>query len=100
MKLYIAGPMTGYVDLNYPAFKSAEALLVQAGFEVLNPVDNDPGDGKHDWLDFMRMSLVQISQCDGIAILPGWAESRGARIEVDLVRSLGLPVKYVEEWLS
>ena len=100
MKLYIAGPMTGYEDLNYPAFNAAQRILEAAGFEVLNPVDNDPGTGDLEWIDFMRMSLVQISQCDGIALLPGWFKSRGAWLEVQLVNGLGLPIKPVEEWVS
>lgn len=97
MKLYIAGPMTGLPELNYPAFHEAEAQLFKAGYTPLNPAPNKPENPT--WLNFMRMSLVQISQADGIALLPGWELSKGARIEHGLARDLQLPVDTVEQWL-
>jgi hypothetical protein len=35
MILYIAGPMTGLPDYNYPAFEQARASLEAAGYRVL-----------------------------------------------------------------
>lgn len=98
MKLYIAGPMTGLPEFNYPAFNAAAKALAEVGYETLNPVDNVPDVEKPTWLDFMRMSLVQISQADGLAVLPGWQDSRGADIEVTLANDLGLPVRMVRDW--
>ena len=40
MIVYIAGPMTGLPDLNYPAFNAAEEALTAAGHAVLNPARN------------------------------------------------------------
>jgi nucleoside 2-deoxyribosyltransferase len=99
MILYIAGPMTGHPDLNFPAFFEAEARLFAAGFTVLNPALNQV-EGTQSWLAYMRLSLHQIADCDGIATLPGWQNSKGASIEVGLALSLGLPVKTVSEWVS
>lgn len=99
MKLYIAGPMTGLPDHNYPAFFEAEEQLTAAGYEVENPARNEVN-GDASWLAFMRMSLVQISRVDGIALLPGHHNSRGARIEADLGMKLGLPVRNVHTWLD
>lgn len=99
MKLYIAGPMTGYPDLNYPAFHEAESRLKSIGYETLNPALNIPA-GKATWLAYMRMSLVQIAQADGIALLDEWYESKGARIEHDLAISLGLEVRPLNHWLN
>jgi hypothetical protein len=39
--LYIAGPMTGIPDSNYPAFNQAEIELRAAGYDVLNPVASE-----------------------------------------------------------
>lgn len=99
MKLYIAGPMTGLPDFNYPAFFKAAADLEAAGYEVENPAANQP-EGTASWLAFMRMSLVQISRVDGIALLPGWSDSKGARLEEHIGTALGLPVRYVRTWLD
>lgn len=100
MKIYIAGPMTGLPDFNYPAFFKAEDQLIAAGHEVENPARNEtPTDGS-GWLGFMRLSLVQISKVDGIALLPGWDTSRGATVEYDLGKSLGLDVRRIDEWIE
>lgn len=99
MKLYIAGPMSGLPDFNYPAFYKAAEQLRAAGYEVENPAENTI-EGTASWLAYMRMSLVQISKVDGIALLPGWAGSRGALLEEHIGTELGLTVRYVETWLK
>ena len=40
--IYIAGPMTGYAELNYPAFHSAAETLRRMGFEVVSPAELNP----------------------------------------------------------
>ena len=35
----------------------------------------------------------------GIAMLDGWEDSKGARIEHDLAEALGIPCKPWREWL-
>lgn len=99
MRLYIAGPMTGLPDFNYPAFYAAADRLRAAGYEVENPAENKP-EGTASWLAYMRMSLVQISPVDGIALLPGWQDSKGASLEVHIAESLGLRLWGVDQWLS
>lgn len=90
-RVYIAGPMTGLPELNYPAFNAAAARLRALGFEVENPAENpEPHCGS--WLGYMRMAIRQLSQCDGVVLLPGWQESKGARIEHQLATQLGLSV--------
>lgn len=90
-RLYIAGPMSGLPDLNYPAFHAAAARLRALGFDVENPAENpEPHCGS--WLGYMRMAVRQLSHCDGVALLPGWKESKGARIEHQLATQLGLIV--------
>lgn len=94
MKLYIAGPMSGYPEFNYPAFREAETRLRGLGYDVLNPADNKAD----DWVGYMRAGLRQVIDADAIAVLPDWQCSRGARIEVELACSLGLPVRPLERW--
>lgn len=100
MRLYIAGPMTGLPEFNHPAFFAAEEELRAAGIATLNPARKDGRDGCSEWLDFMRASLRDIADADGIATLPDWESSRGARIEVDLAQQLGIPVKPLNAWLN
>ncbi|WP_144154482.1 DUF4406 domain-containing protein [Paraburkholderia sp. BCC1885] len=91
MKIYLAGPMTGYPELNFPAFHAEAARLRALGFDVVNPAElNAHSDG--DWLACMRVDIKAAVDCDGIALLPGWEQSRGAPIEHNLIRDLGLRV--------
>ncbi|WP_087864022.1 DUF4406 domain-containing protein [Comamonas thiooxydans] len=90
-RIYIAGPMSGLPDFNYPAFHAAAAVLRTQGHHVENPAEN-PRPACGTWQGYMRMSLRQIAACDCLYMLPGWRGSRGARIEHGLALDLGLEV--------
>lgn len=94
-RVYIAGPMTGYVDLNFPAFHAEAAALRCAGLEVINPaeINVDPSAG---WSACMRADIAQLVTCDRIQLLPGWSTSRGASLEYHIGRALGLLVTLAE----
>lgn len=101
MKVYIAGPMTGYRDYNFPAFDVAAKRLRDCGYAVVNPADLDRERGFDPSLDeadaaFLRNALQRdlsaICDCDGVAVLDGWQQSLGACIEVALAVRLGLRV--------
>ncbi|WP_153135155.1 DUF4406 domain-containing protein [Paraburkholderia agricolaris] len=91
MKLYLAGPMTGYPELNFPLFHAEAARLRALGFEIVNPAELNDGNDD-DWLACMRVDIKAAVDCDGVALLPGWEHSRGAPIEHRLLRDLGLRV--------
>lgn len=91
MKLYLAGPMTGYPDLNFPLFHAETARLRGLGFDIVNPAELNAG-SNGDWLACMRVDIKHAVDCDGVALLPGWEQSRGAPIEHNLIRDLGLRV--------
>lgn len=99
MKVYIAGPMTGLPDHNYPAFNKAADDLRAIGFEPLNPVDvgaRCAPECDHDWQWYMRRTLALLLTADRVALLPGWEDSRGARIERGLAYDLDLQVSPIE----
>lgn len=99
MRLYISGPMTGYPAFNFPAFNEAEALLRKAGFDVANPARNGVVDG-WDWADYLRLDLKLLLDCDAVATLDGWIDSRGAWLEVSTARALGMSVRPVADWCA
>lgn len=99
MKLYISGPMTGLPEFNFPAFNAAARHLRDAGFEVVNPADGG-GDESKSWADYLRADLHLLLNCDGVADLPGWTRSKGARLENYVARSLGMPITSVGTWLA
>jgi NTP pyrophosphatase (non-canonical NTP hydrolase) len=112
MKLYLAGPMTGYPNFNFPAFHAAAAKLRAEGNEVFNPAERDlVRDGK-DWGNEVpsgdavelaskgfskRVALADdlayiCGEADGVALLPGWEKSTGATAERATAIALGLDV--------
>ncbi|HEX7048837.1 MAG TPA: DUF4406 domain-containing protein [Longimicrobiales bacterium] len=101
MKLYIAGPMTGLPEFNYPAFERARTDLEAAGFDVLCPTDigADAEPGSRPWTWYMRAALRQVLDADALAVLPGAACSRGALLEITVARALGMEVRPVEAWM-
>ena len=100
MKVYIAGPMTGLPEFNYPAFFDAARRLEALGHEPINPARSDGREGCKSWLDFMRAALRDVAEADGLAMLDGWQESRGAALEYRLAHELGLDVRRLDEWLG
>ncbi|WP_322080153.1 DUF4406 domain-containing protein [Burkholderia cenocepacia] len=88
MKIYVAGPMTGHPHLNFPAFHAEAARLRALGYEVVNPAElnADPSAG---WLECMRVDIKHLVDCDAIAMLEGWQNSRGAQLEYTIALTLG-----------
>ena len=41
------------------------------------------------WQLYMRISVKQVADSDIVATLPGWEQSKGAQIEVNLAKQLG-----------
>lgn len=97
-KIYIAGPMTGMPDNNYPAFNEAAAMLRAQGYQVENPAENAPPTCG-TWQGYMRLALAQLSKCDTIYILAGWMNSKGARIEARNAYDLGLSIQFAPDAL-
>lgn len=106
--IYIAGPMSGLPQSNFPAFFEAERV-VQEEFpfsEIMNParMDVDFGDtdlaGKltSDLSDqesrmvlahFMERDIPCVVKAEIIVLLPGWEASPGVTIELAVARATG-----------
>lgn len=99
MTYYIAGPMTGIEGHNYPAFEKATAHLRRDGLKVLSPHEFFPPPGEDfdpvlGRIQRLRKDVSFLSNCDATLLLPGWSESRGARMELNLALELGMRVYY------
>lgn len=111
MKLYLAGPMRGIENFNFPAFDGTAARMRAKGHEIVSPAEMDreaygdmekikeiaasPGATK----EFMSRDLPALLTCDGILMLPGWGASQGACTEAFVAAMCGMPV-YVNERLD
>jgi len=48
----------------------------------------------------MKQDIREMLRCDGVALLPSWEESRGARIEARLAGELGMTARPLSWWLE
>jgi hypothetical protein len=88
-RIYVAGPMTGLHQLNFPAFHAESARLRALGHEVINPAELNP-DPCMTWHDCMRRDIAALVTCSAIRLLPGWQDSKGATLEHHIADRLGL----------
>lgn len=102
--------MSGIPKFNIPAFDAAAAELRRRGFDVVSPAEVDgpisrevllrSESGSHDdlpqdesWSYYLSRDF-RILADEGIELivhLPGWEESRGARLETVVGKELGIP---------
>ncbi len=103
-KVYLAGPMSGFAEYNFPAFFRYAKQLEDAGFEVFNPAQNDLdkwGDLESVMKNFnYRESLNEelgflTKTADLIAMMPGWERSNGARAEHATAVACNLGIIYL-----
>ena len=97
-RVYIAGPMSGIPEYNFPAFHAAAKAWRALGWEVVNPAEMDEEldgfDAKADVArsheHYMRRDIPEVAKCDAIALLPGWENSKGANSEITVGKMCGL----------
>lgn len=97
-KIYIAGPMSGYPEFNFPAFFAAEDRLKSDGWTVFNPASKDSekelntdafetGDARKaintgfDFREAFSWDVSRVIEGDAIYMLRGWQFSPGACAE-------------------
>jgi nucleoside 2-deoxyribosyltransferase len=114
MKIYLAGPMRGYPEFNFPAFREGARVLREAGHEVFSPAEHDEAngldvtgsDGNQDALIASGFDLRAAlgadlawicANAEAVVVLPGWEMSAGATAEAATAKALGLPVLELAE---
>lgn len=117
MRVYLAGPMRGYHEFNFPVFHGAARALRARGYEVFNPAEIDENTGfktagltgtdaelEHASYDLRSAILTDLTwiarHAEGVVVLGGWEASSGANLEVGLARFLSLPVMPLSEALG
>ncbi|RTP91512.1 DUF4406 domain-containing protein [Enterobacter asburiae] len=87
MIIYIAGPITGILDFNLPAFFRAAGSIAASGHQVLNPATLPKGLTQHQYMDICQ---AMVRSAYAIFLLNGWEASCGALAELYQARKLGL----------
>ena len=101
MRIYLSGKITGREKEDYTRqFARAESFYKTGGFEVVNPVKIGETllslNPKAEYEDFMIRDLEALSTCTHIAMLEGWEESKGAKMEKAEAEKLGLEIMYLK----
>ena len=123
-RIYLAGPMQGIPEFNFPRFNAVAAALRMGGHEVFNPAERDIE--RHGGVDISKgntagtlanakekhgFSLRQALSEDleyitltanEIVMLPGWEKSNGAQAEhrtAVALQSEGMGITYLTEEL-
>lgn len=112
---YVAGPMRGIPEFNFPAFFATEEELESRGFDVINParqgIENgfDPtGMTGNEYLSTvgfdprkaLAWDIEQVTKADLVVVLPNYELSRGARAEVAAAEALSVPVIVLDRVLA
>jgi len=121
-RIYVAGPMQGYAEFNFPTFNAVAWCMRQDGHTVFNPAERDIE--RHDGVDIskgnntgsldhakdthgfsLRSALADdlqfictVANC--IVLLPGWEKSNGAQSEHRTAVALqteGMEVVYLSQ---
>jgi hypothetical protein len=105
MHYYLAGPMAGIEDHNFPYFEKAATRLRGQGYDVLSPHEVDHGEtpeerGSKPYAEYLKADFRILLACDGIILLPGWMKSRGATAELNLALTVDMSIWYYSLTMS
>lgn len=85
--IFLSGPTDGE---DYPAlFAEMESEFQARGLTVIGPAETDA-----------RERIIQITQCDVVAMMDGWQTSEDAGWVKAVAASLSLPVVLARPWLA
>lgn len=112
-RLYISGPVTGIPNYNREAFEEARRKLWHECKGYIADIPHDfVGEGTPHY-EAMALLLNRLTDrtysyskgkranlYDGLALLPGWEQSEGAKLEKAVAEACGIPCKTVDEWLE
>jgi len=122
-RVYVAGPLSSDPSRTFEEkaalFADASARLDEAGYVGVPATYVDPdcglapdecvarqvhnmvsqGQGKHSWECYLRADLRALLLCDGVALLPAWQLSPGARLEFNTAVGVGVEVLDLGAWL-
>ena len=81
MIIYISGAITGTPDY-MERFAEAEKKLMASGKEVINPAKIcSMLPQSTTWEQYMELDYLLLDMADGVYMLKGWDESKGALLE-------------------
>lgn len=113
VRVYISGPMRGKPFYNYAAFDDAAATLVENGHTPISPADSSRRIAVEAGLDptlessyakipietYIEDDIIAMRHAEVVVLLPGWRNSKGARVEMAYARCRGIPIYTLGDFL-
>ena len=111
-RLYLIGPVTGKPNNNLEEFERVRKLLEEQGDQV--DIPHDFVDPRVCWQSAMLVSIHKLTEfethlhCkpyeyhphyDGVAMLEGINNSKGARLEKQIAETLGIPCLFWHDYI-
>lgn len=88
--IYISGKITGEDPREVEVrFAAAEGAIEKMGHKAVNPLKNGLSPTE-PWHEHMRRDIRALTRCTAIFLIPGWEQSKGARLEYEIARQLGM----------
>lgn len=111
MRLYLIGAVTGKPNDNRGTFEAVRSELLRAGYQCDIPHDFiEKGEARSTAMLISINNMTRYSHSflrrgfhsdyDAVAMLEGWEESKGARLEHDICEAIGMPCKPWREYLN
>lgn len=100
--VYIAGPIANTTDF-VARFAQARIEVAQLGYTPVCPLELNGVDENSRLEDaenrqmYLKRDIAALMECDGIYLLRGWYNSRGARMEKVLADGLDMFILFQSE---
>ncbi|MEG1544484.1 MAG: DUF4406 domain-containing protein [Tannerellaceae bacterium] len=92
MKIYIAGKISGLeIEIAKIKFNNACYRISKQGHTPVNPFDSGLPDNA-PYEEHIKADLEMMYECDAVAVLPNWTDSKGAINEVNEAIKRGMPI--------
>lgn len=90
MRIYISGKISGREEAAREEFGIVQSHLEDLGHDAVNPFENGL-EVDDTWERHLAVDITDLLGCDAVCQLPGWEDSRGARLEYEVARMNGIP---------
>ena len=93
MRIYISGPITNVLDYKEKFARAEQDLKAKyPDAEIINPTVLDKLPLTYD--EYMELDLRLLGMCEGIYMLEGWEDSKGANREYGFALAKGKAIYF------
>jgi hypothetical protein len=98
MTIYISGQISGLPEAEALSnFAKAKSYLegryqFNPNIKIISPMHDIKHEHDKSWESYMKEDIHVLLRCDTIALLPNWRNSKGAKLEYLIARSLNFKI--------